>query len=83
MLKYVIGWVVATAAIAFVYISLGGFLGQAGLQALGIHLEINNGWSLAAAIAIVLISGFQAAVLVGVVSVFLIVIKGFRDFDMR
>lgn len=78
--KYVLVWLVATAVIAFCLVSLGGFTAQAGFQALGI--SVSSEWSVAAAVALVLISAFQAAVLVAALSVFVLVFKRFRRSGM-
>lgn|GEM_PF-7025868 len=78
--KHVLAWLVATAVIAFCYVALGGFAVEAGSQILGI--TIPTGWGVAVVIALALFSAFQAAILIAVLSIFVLVFKQFQRAGM-
>ncbi len=75
--KHVLAWVVFTALIAFCYVALGGFALQTGSEIFG--FTIPSGWGIAAIVALVLFSAFQAAVVVFVLSIFVLIFGKFQS----
>ena len=65
------GWLALWAIIAFIQISLGGLILSVGSEAAG--GAVSNGWSVAAMIAIILVSAFQAAVFTFVIGMFIFI----------